>query len=64
MGFFVLTIWVACAVYVQTRGAVSHQKLSRRITDHSNLFAPINCLFYLTSAIRNTPYVDTFAYAS
>lgn len=58
MGVYILLVFVVCAVYVQTRGRVSHKKLSRRLTDHSNLFAPVNCLFYFSSAVRNTPFIE------
>lgn len=58
MGILVLLIFVCCAVYVQKRGAVMHGKLIRRITDHSNFLAPINCCFYAFSKIKNTPYID------
>ena len=39
------------------RGSVRHEKLTRRITDHSNFMAPINCLFYAFSSIKNEPYI-------
>lgn len=58
MGVYILLLFVLCAIYVQTRGKVGHDKLTRRLSDHSNLFAPINCLFYFTSSIRNTAFVD------
>ncbi len=59
MGLIILAVFVVCAVYVQTRGRVRHAKLSRRITDHANLLAPINCLFYLFSRYGNPRYYDT-----
>ena len=59
MGLTLLFIFVCCAYYVQTRGKIKHASLSRRITDHSNLFAPINCLFYAFSKFKNTPYLTT-----
>lgn len=58
MGIYILIIFVLCSIYVQTRGRVGHKKLSRRLSDHSNLFSPINCLFYFSSSIRNTAYID------
>ncbi len=48
-----------CAVYIQNRGRVSHSRLSRKITDHSNVLGPINCLFYAFSAVENRPFIDT-----
>ncbi|ARN76445.1 aspartyl/asparaginyl beta-hydroxylase domain-containing protein [Oceanicoccus sagamiensis] len=58
MGIFVLCVFIACAIYVQGRGAVQHEKLSRKITDHSNFLAPINCLFYASSEVANSAYID------
>ena len=57
-GLVVLGIFIICAIYIQTRGEVSHTRLSRRITDHSNFLGPINCLFYAFSNIQNTPFID------
>lgn len=59
MGLFVLLIFIACAVYVQTRGKVRHQSWSRKLSDHSNVLAPINCLFYLFSSIKKSAYIDS-----
>ncbi|GLR63634.1 aspartyl/asparaginyl beta-hydroxylase domain-containing protein [Marinospirillum insulare] len=59
MGLCILFIFILCAIYVQKRGKVHHNKLSRKITDHSNLLAPINCLFYAFSKVGNQPYFDT-----
>lgn len=63
MGFFILSIFVLSAIYVQTRGTVAHAQIKRRITDHTNLFAPINVLFYAFSKVPTTPFVamDHFA---
>ncbi len=58
MGFWILGIWVCCAIYVQNRGQVKYEKLSRRISGHASIFAPVNCLFYLFSRVRNTAYID------
>lgn len=57
-GLVVLFIFIACAVYVQHRGVVQHSRLSRKITDHSNFVGPVNCLFYLFSAVKKSPYID------
>lgn len=62
MGLIVLAIFILCAFYVQTRGVVQHDKLIRRITDHSNLLAPINCLFYAFSKEKNSAYIDVNKY--
>ena len=59
MGPIILLIFIACAFYVQMRGKVKHEKFSRKLTDHSNLLAPINCLFYTFSKVGNQPYFDT-----
>ncbi len=59
MGLVVLLIFVACSIYVQNRGEVGHELLKRKITDHANLFAPLNCLFYIFSKVPTTPYVDS-----
>ncbi len=58
MGLYILGIFVICSIYVQKRGKVPHATLKRKITDHSNLFSPINCLFYLTSRFKNKPYIE------
>lgn len=62
MGPFILLIFVASAIYIQTRGEVRHAQIKRRITDHSNVLGPINVLFYMFSKVPTTPYVsaDTF----
>lgn len=57
-GIIVLGIFILCAVYIQTRGTVTHTRLSRRITDHCNFLGPLNCLFYAFSKVENTPYID------
>ena len=58
MGLFILFIFILCSLYVQNRGVLHHATLSRRITDHSNLMSPINCLFYGFSAIRKAVFID------
>ncbi|MBE1284946.1 MAG: lipid A hydroxylase LpxO [Rhodobacteraceae bacterium] len=58
MGLTVLLIFVVCSIYVQTRGTARHELWRRRITDHANVFAPLNCLFYAFSKVPTTPYVD------
>jgi len=58
MGLFIFCIFVLCAVYVQQRGTVQHNTIKRKITDHANLLAPINCLFYAFAKDKGTAYVD------
>ena len=58
MGLAVFALFVVCGIYVQRRGVVQHEKLSRKLTDHSNLFGPINCLFYSFSKVPTSPYLD------
>ncbi|MDG5500187.1 aspartyl/asparaginyl beta-hydroxylase domain-containing protein [Marinobacter sp. BGYM27] len=62
MGLIILAIFILCALYVQRRGVVQHAKLSRKLTDHSNFLAPLNCLFYATSKQPNTPYIDVASF--
>jgi len=58
MGLFILAIFVLCSVYVQNRGAVQHATLTRKLTDHSNIMSPINCLFYGFSRIKKSVFID------
>lgn len=58
MGLIVLMVFILCAFYVQNRGVVKHDKLVRKISDHSNILGPINCLFYGFSAIKKSAYID------
>lgn len=58
MGYAIFALFVACACYVQLRGKVRHEKFTRCVTDHSNVMAPVNCLFYLFSKVENRPYID------
>lgn len=58
MGLAVFALFVLCGIYVQHRGVVQHEKLSRKLTDHSNIFGPINCLFYSFSKVPNSPYLN------
>src|SRR5690606_37239908 len=58
MGLTLFALFLFCAIYVQQRGDVHHTKLTRKISDHSNIMAPVNCLFYAFSGVRNTAYID------
>lgn len=59
MGLIVLLIFILCSIYVQNRGRVRHSNFRRVLTDHSNFMSPLNCLFYVFSAVRNVVYYDT-----
>ncbi|MDA8586165.1 aspartyl/asparaginyl beta-hydroxylase domain-containing protein [Rhodobacteraceae bacterium] len=58
MGLIILLIFIASAIYIQTRGEVQHAMIKRRFTDHSNVLGPINVLFYMFSKVPTTPYVS------
>jgi len=58
MGLAILLVFVLCAIYVQNRGQLQHTKFSRKLNDHANFLAPINCLFYSFNRGKNTPYVE------
>lgn len=58
MGLTIFSLFVLCGIYVQNRGRVQHARFTRRLTDHANFLAPINCLFYAFSSEKNTPYID------
>ena len=53
-----LAVFVCCAIYVQNRGNIQHDRFIRKLTDHSNFLAPINCLFYAFSRQKSTAYFD------
>jgi beta-hydroxylase len=55
--FIVLYAFVLSAVAVHVRGRERH-RFTRQLTDHSTFMAPINCLLYLFSAVRNKPILD------
>lgn len=63
-GLIVLSCFILCAIYVQTRGQVAHEKFTRKLTDHSNFLAPVNCLFYLFSRTPNTPFIPLENFSS
>lgn len=58
MGLFILAIFIISAIYIQSRGAVQHDRWTRRITDHANFLAPINCLFYIFGKDKKTAYLE------
>ena len=59
MNTVILVLFLGCATYVQLRGSVRHTHFRRMLTDHSNFMAPINCLFYLFSAVQSKPFLET-----
>lgn len=58
MGLFLLAVFILAAIYVQNRGVVQHDKFTRKLTDHSNFLAPINCLFYFFSKDTQSAYIE------
>ncbi|HEX7764067.1 MAG TPA: aspartyl/asparaginyl beta-hydroxylase domain-containing protein [Cellvibrio sp.] len=58
MGLVVLAIFIVCAIYVQNRGNVQHEHFKRKLSDHANFLAPLNCLFYIFAKDRNQVYID------
>ncbi|MEN0035583.1 MAG: aspartyl/asparaginyl beta-hydroxylase domain-containing protein [Cellvibrio sp.] len=58
MGLFILGVFIIAAIYVQNRGAVQHDRFTRKLTDHSNFLAPVNCLFYFFSKNTQSVYID------
>lgn len=58
MGLTIFAVFLLCAIYVQHRGVIQHGKLTRKISDHSNIMAPVNCLFYAFSSVKNTAFID------
>jgi beta-hydroxylase len=59
MGLIILAVFILSAIYVQCRGQVRHDLLSRRITDHANFLAPINCLFYFFAKDKQAVFINT-----
>lgn len=62
MGLTIFIIFLLCGVYVQNRGTIRHERFTRMLNDHSNFFAPVNCLFYAFSAVKKSTFfnVNTF----
>src|SRR5262245_14516351 len=59
--FLLLYAFVASAAYVHLRGRVRHS-FQRQVTDHSTVFAPLNVLMYMASAVPRTPLLDPYAF--
>jgi len=55
--YIVVATWLAAGAYVHYRGKVRHP-LSRQISDHSTVLAPVNCFMYFFSGVPNRPYVE------
>src|SRR5690606_14183065 len=57
MKWWILAVFVVCALAVHFRGRVRH-RFSRQALDHSTFTAPINCFMYAFSRVPNKPYLD------
>lgn len=55
--FVAAYVFALAALYVHRRGRVRHT-ITRQLTDHSTLLAPLNCLLYAASAVPRTPLLD------
>ena len=49
-------LFLACVLYVHFRGKV-RLRFERQLTEHSGLFAPLNTIFYLCSAVPKDPFL-------
>jgi beta-hydroxylase len=58
MGLLVLAIFIISAIYIQNRGTVQHERWQRKLSDHANFLAPINCLFYIFAKDKKTAYLN------
>jgi len=61
MKWWILALFVACAVAVHYRGRVRHA-FSRQALDHSTFTAPINVFMYAFSKVPNKPYLPLAAF--
>jgi beta-hydroxylase len=57
IGYVILALWIASAVYVHFRGKVK-LKFMRQLGDHSTFLAPYNAFVYLFSKVGNKPRLD------
>lgn len=55
--YILVATWIAAGAFVHYRGRVRHP-LSRQISDHSTVLAPVNCFMYLFSGVPNRPFVE------
>ncbi|MEX1024901.1 MAG: aspartyl/asparaginyl beta-hydroxylase domain-containing protein [Planctomycetota bacterium] len=55
--FLLVLGYVACVGYVHLRGKV-RLRVERQLTEHSGLFAPLNALLYLFSAVPKDPLLS------
>jgi len=53
---FAAYVYLACVCFVHFRGK-ARVRFERQFTEHSGLFAPLNVLFYLFSAIPKDPFL-------
>jgi beta-hydroxylase len=60
--YIVLTLFVACTIYVQLRGK-ARLRWSRQRLDHSMFMAPYNAPMYLFSAVSAKPFADMRQFA-
>lgn len=58
MGLVVLAIFIVSAIYVQHRGKVQHALFRRKLSDHANFLAPLNCLFYIFGKNADQVFID------
>jgi beta-hydroxylase len=61
MKWWVLALFVSCAIAVHFRGRVRH-RWSRQLLDHSTFTAPINVFMYAFSGVPNQPYLPLSAF--
>ena len=57
MRWIIVSVFVACAIYVHYRGRVRSSPW-RQIADHSSFMAPINCFAYLFSKVSTKPFLS------
>lgn len=55
--FIIVYIFILSAVFIHFRGKVRF-KFFRQLFDHTTFMAPINSVFYLSSAVPNKAYLD------
>jgi beta-hydroxylase len=58
MKAIIVIVFALSVAYIHFRGRVRH-KLSRQLSDHSTVLAPINSFLYLFSRLPNRPYLST-----
>lgn len=58
MKAIIVIAFALSVAYIHMRGRVRH-RLSRQLSDHSTILAPINAFLYLVSRLPNRPYLRT-----